>query len=96
MGEGRIERRYEAAPTRFDIDVDFDGGGTAGDVHTWIHLADDDPQRGAKNMVKAETRAAAAAKGLRQSTETRNARAEMLGPDDGPQTGIRGREARRG
>jgi hypothetical protein len=47
-------------------------------------------------MVKAETRAAAAAKGLRQSTETRNARAEMLGPDDGPQTGIRGREARRG
>ncbi len=43
MGEVRIERRYEAAPTRFDIDVDFDGGGTAGDVHTWIHLADDDP-----------------------------------------------------
>ena len=35
-------------------------------------------------MVKAETRAAA--KGLRQSTETRNARAETLGPDGGPQT----------
>jgi len=35
-------------------------------------------------MVKAETRAAA--KGLRRSTETRNARAETLGPDGGPQT----------
>ena len=35
-------------------------------------------------MVKAETRAAA--KGLRRSTETRNARAETLGPDCGPQT----------
>jgi hypothetical protein len=34
--------------------------------------------------VKAETRAAA--KGLRRSTETRNARAETLGPDGGPQT----------
>ena len=80
----RSLRHHETAPTRFDIDVDFDGGGTAGDVHTWIHLADDDPQRGAKNMVKAETRAAA--KGLRRSTEKRNARAETLGPDDGPQS----------
>jgi len=39
----RSLRHHETAPTRFDIDVDFDGGGTAGDVHTWIHLADDDP-----------------------------------------------------
>ena len=35
-------------------------------------------------MVKAETRAAD--KGLRQSTEMRNVRAETLGPDGGPQT----------
>ena len=36
----RSLRHHETAPTRFDIDVDFDGGGTAGDVHTWIHLGD--------------------------------------------------------
>jgi len=35
-------------------------------------------------MVKAETRSAA--KGLRRSTEKRNARAETLGPDGGPQS----------
>ena len=42
MGEVRIERRYEAAPTRFDIVVDFAGRGNAGDVTTGILLADDD------------------------------------------------------
>ena len=35
-------------------------------------------------MVKAENRATA--KGLRRSTEKRNARAETLGPDGGPQS----------
>jgi hypothetical protein len=36
----RSLRRHESAPTRFDIDVEFDGGGNAGDVITWIHLGD--------------------------------------------------------
>jgi hypothetical protein len=39
----RSLRHHETAPTRFDIDVDFDGKGNAGDVSTGILLADDDP-----------------------------------------------------
>ena len=34
----RSLRHHETAPTRFDIDVDFDGRGNAGDVTTGIHL----------------------------------------------------------
>ena len=39
----RSLRHHEPAPTRLDIDVDFDGKGNAGDVSTGILLADDDP-----------------------------------------------------
>ena len=38
----RSLRHHETAPTRFDIVVDFDGRGNAGDVTTGILLADDD------------------------------------------------------
>ena len=38
----RSLRHHETAPTRFDIDVDFDGRGNAGDVTTGILLEDDD------------------------------------------------------
>jgi hypothetical protein len=38
----RSLRHHETVPSRFDIVVDFDGRGNAGDVTTGILLADDD------------------------------------------------------
>jgi hypothetical protein len=38
----RSLRHHEAAPTRIDIDVDFDGRGTPRDDTTGTHLDDDD------------------------------------------------------
>jgi hypothetical protein len=38
----RSLRIHKVASTRLDIDVDFDGGGTASDITTGIHLGDVD------------------------------------------------------
>jgi hypothetical protein len=38
----RSLRHHKVAPTRIDIDVVFDGRGTASDVTTGIHLGDVD------------------------------------------------------